>query len=870
MAQFWPTSRAPGQGKAEKWDNKIGFGFPLLSHGLVEAASLEERQGQFEWTLLKDHGIHTFRMNSYNKVFHSTHQPTVRPQLTHIAHQAEQGANFLRKHFPDVDVTSELMREEIERDAAILTELNNFDPLKGNLIGCVDNHYLAFPMGETGSDLNLSSLENGVFRANATPAISFQTPITHVVPSCSSMLAVRTYGNTSILRVRPSDEFHNEVDSIASITPHTMGGRPLADIKIPSSSITYAVNDAGLVYLYDIESSQASVVYEALASTGSNSFWRLANASTETSCLLASSKILKSLDYRASHQSSTILKIPEDNGFITSIEPQDGSLVRLCTTEHLLWLDTRFPMQPLLGAAHNRRGDRTLVSQTIQLTYDTLTFLTSLKNGFVNVYDISRASENDKLHANHDTSSLTSPSNVVGAVRGKTFVTHADLREDMLGILQLNEDGAVYHAKYTLESAQSQSDGIAMDMTPGADWDDAVGELYESKRQGVKTLAEREFVEEDISMLYNLICENIQARDTPRIPATLAEVAKAASVKSTCGDAPEHILTMYDALHRAHPTTKSPSRSSWLTQSVMNSMRGAEALRQQHITTRDLSTGARHWDLVDILARFDPSITRDGDAIGIAEGYEFDDSQTKEWNQRARQLLFADIIMASSISSPHHSASPRPANLNLETMTEALSIAPDPPEVEFSHLRPDANFRMPSWKCVSEQREHEEDEEDETVVNTDSITRDDDLEGKGASKLKLRRGIRLLLDEWTVGTSPEDYTFLNPYQDAPSSSPTTTLHHGKSKNSNTAQSRSLPSKRPPAIVPLVQRAPPALRSTQPFSSQQSEPSSTRANDFRGGSQVSALATSTQIMPGPYGGRPSAVKKKPARKRLGGF
>jgi hypothetical protein len=101
------------------------------------------------------------------------------PQIS-ITHQAEQGvrglfvaiilllmsyaaqANFLRTHYPDVDIASELIREELEDHARLSSDLRVFDPYMGNLLTFITcgtrkgrmASFLAFPMGPTACALS--------------------------------------------------------------------------------------------------------------------------------------------------------------------------------------------------------------------------------------------------------------------------------------------------------------------------------------------------------------------------------------------------------------------------------------------------------------------------------------------------------------------------------------------------------------------------------------------------------------------------------------------------------------------------------------------------------------------------------------------
>lgn len=70
-------------------------------------------------------------------------------------------AHFLRTSLPDVDLASELLRDEITTDARITHKLKEFDPYVGNLLGTVwcsyasaKTAFLVFPMGELNRDLS--------------------------------------------------------------------------------------------------------------------------------------------------------------------------------------------------------------------------------------------------------------------------------------------------------------------------------------------------------------------------------------------------------------------------------------------------------------------------------------------------------------------------------------------------------------------------------------------------------------------------------------------------------------------------------------------------------------------------------------------
>lgn len=64
--------------------------------------------------------------------------------------------------YPDIDVPTEVIRDEITQDAGILQEKANFDPAEGNTLQAIFHDdgtrkrsaVLAFPMGDTRTQLS--------------------------------------------------------------------------------------------------------------------------------------------------------------------------------------------------------------------------------------------------------------------------------------------------------------------------------------------------------------------------------------------------------------------------------------------------------------------------------------------------------------------------------------------------------------------------------------------------------------------------------------------------------------------------------------------------------------------------------------------
>ena len=69
-------------------------------------------------------------------------------------------ANFLRVYLPDVEVASELIREQLSEDITLSRKFERFDPYSGNVLEAFWNasnprlSCVLFPTGETNCDLS--------------------------------------------------------------------------------------------------------------------------------------------------------------------------------------------------------------------------------------------------------------------------------------------------------------------------------------------------------------------------------------------------------------------------------------------------------------------------------------------------------------------------------------------------------------------------------------------------------------------------------------------------------------------------------------------------------------------------------------------
>ena len=253
----------------------------------------------------------------------------------------------------------------------------------------------------------------------------------------------------------------------------------------------------------------------------------------------------------------------------------------------------------------------------------------------------------------------------------------------------------------------------------------------------------------------------------------------------------------------------------------------------------------------------------------------------------AAQRLVLDLALSRHVFAPQFHPE---TNINVKSdeldsaemlsrATKALCLdTAEPLPLHFSFLHPIA-------KVPPEEGQHMESED----------SSDGDL------KLHIPPGVRLLLSQWDIGSSPEDYAYKDPYgvQDAPPT-PTHATRRKGTHMRGLAQQGSIPTvvtARPPIVVSSTSRQKLTSRSRLPTqttstfedhvilrSSPARQPQQWDTGDgisFRetqGGFQDPTSGSqdipgpSTQPLSGPFGGgsRQLGVKKRGSKKRIGGF
>ncbi|KAJ7774188.1 RNA polymerase I-specific transcription-initiation factor-domain-containing protein [Mycena maculata] len=835
--------------------------YPVLDHGTVAAATLLEDNGRFEWTTIAGAEPALLKTGNPVTVFPATRPSPLKTSRMTILHRAEQGANFMRTYFPDIDVAAELLREELTEDAKILREFENFDPYVGNqleTIICSDSSskqsaFIAFPMGELSRDLNISPFifstdGRASLKPSAQPVYTFDTPIQQITVSKlkganrkqASYLSVRTFGATSILEVKSPGSASKpdvRIKELGSVVSLDTGGKQVVDVKIASSPLDVTlVNIEGAVYKCDMGAGSKAMrlARQAVPTAGSSLsdlFWRLELTERNDDCLLLSKVDLKKLDFRTA-DSSLDLYTAVSNEVLTSVEDyQADGMIRLSTTNQVVWLDRRNTAKPLLAFRHNRAFDQSLEVKTIAMGNGHLTTLSSRKTGLLTIYDILR-SQGSMAYVQTPPYCLTAGNGPVQ--KGHTFFRHPSAQPDSPATLfRLSEVGSI-------RAFQLSTTDVG---EPLFSWSEDLQRLNAESEHLREDVSSQEPTTTDMSPAYNHIFRahrkksEVDAEETAESLYDLVE--KAPLYWQDLNDPVEYMLTTYDVLFRSGDEPGHSTRADFLAESVVNSTRGYRAVLQRRVSADSLKKDAL-WDhdITGTLSKFDPDMLPD--IRTIAERLRrFDlrpgldrSAQSLRRESEAREQLALDLTLSGHVYSPHPFSKEVDPNLELETMAKTLSLDGEPPPVAFGYLRPVAKS---------------DDEEKEMPM-----------------------GVRLLLKDWDVGTDPRDFVYRDPYDNAP---------HEPAPVRERRPS-------PPKERPDLQQPPPIIASTSTnhfdasrrFMSQDmnfqhrpapmlgSQPATT-SEGLAGVSQD--FMASTQILPGAYGGRP-VIKKKVVKKRLGGF
>ncbi|KAL5489819.1 hypothetical protein ACEPAI_4651 [Sanghuangporus weigelae] len=1011
--EFWPSlsssaivkkyqsksDKRKGKGKAKSNSEGSWTSYPVIDHGALSAATLVKIGDALEWrTVHSPRKGYLKTQGMPSKVFPCTRPKEIKNTNLTLQRRAEHGAKFLRRFHPDVDIPLELIEDALEQDEAVEKQYETFDPFAGNTLSatyCFDGAKkraiaLAFPSGKLGCDLNISPLSihlNSVlFQPRTRPVWTFDTPIRQITSSAPSItfeeksgrtLAVRTYGQVAVFDIR------NQITSSADSTKppfaiseamsirsqdlqnHSKGG--IVDMGFSRSDPRelFVVTEKGAGYHCSYREGEKTIkrIFEDPLE-GGGSFWRIIGDRNAYSGTVASEKLIQKFDTRSFGTSLNLLEYIGDRNVITSLCPtQLEHLLCASTTSQVIWIDERYPKQPLLGWRHHRAFDRTLSLQTIEFDNTSLAFLCSSKNNHVTAISVGKL-QDTLLQCEMPPRALPSLSDSP-LTTGRVLIRHPGSPSDSFSLLELSEQGSLHHQGFRYNTDTSI-------VAPGREyvkdrfdfrWSDGVRDL-ERQEKDLKpdygNLEEREGARLDLSGLYEaLFGEEAQEARAKKEEATAEEVYELLEnmptywQRSDTGE--EHMRTLFDIAFGSGEEPQHPSRADFLTGTVLNSARGYRARKQGRLPISEIAKKSGwHADIQPILHGISPVVFHDSEGSGSSgpdraneewiglEPYKVQrDEEIPEADRReteAREEIALDLTLAAHVFSavpirdptlpevaqdlPSGAEESQEDTSFLTQETEKLTLSrssgkvKEPPHVKFGFLRP--VYKNDGMKKRKNPRGSEEEEEEvsgsqgadngkgKERAQAQAEEEQEENAGGGGDTPKMPLGVRLLLSEWTVGEDPYKYEYVDPYDlDAAGESQ---VSKSQARSRARSQRRGGRGQRAPEDSPESEeemnggagfaaragqrQAPPTIVAARTLKDKERE-AQTRppailpqrsAAHMHGGTQVSdeaALGSSqpkkpqttmmanTQIEPGKFGGRQTALKK-PAKKRMGGF
>jgi hypothetical protein len=322
------------------------------------------------------------------------------------------------------------------------------------------------------------------------------------------------------------------------------------------------------------------------------------------------------------------------------------------------------------------------------------------------------------------------------------------------------------------------------------------------------------------------------------------------------------VYARYDICLRAAEESDEASRADFFAGGIISSNHAYGALVRNELPIQSIESGAAwrcdfrplfsrmglacvdHWeDMRDHFKTFNLS-------------YSVNSPELFQQEEESQEQLVVDLALSSMAFSAKSVSAPAVLTQMEEVSlaTKALTLDDELPEIRPGFLHPRRKLGINHYPDASK--------------NEDAVT-----QPKQETEFSTPLGVRLLLREWEVGTDVESYAYHDPYNT-----------EGGDLVYPPSQQRSLPtapvlmqktttsSQRPPLVVTgSAPRPSPTRVAHRPWEMSGTQPQGVTLIPHGNYPEPSqGLMTSTQVLPGPHGGRPAPPNKKLVKKRLGGF
>ncbi|PAV24002.1 hypothetical protein PNOK_0107000 [Pyrrhoderma noxium] len=846
---FWPSntnSTSKFTSSRRKLDKT--YNYPLIEYGGLGAAVLSSNnENGFEWKTIYSSQQGLLRaFNDPLEIFPCTRVEDVINKDISLRQQVQHGTQFLRTHYPNLEVPIELISNELSSLKEVERQRLEFDAFQGNLLAsafCYESSKkktlpLIFPTGSLFRDLNISPInlrKNGVlFQPNVKSTVSFDTPINQICTSSPAtafsrrdghFMAVRTFGSLSVYDIRNQNTNFIEKDKPPYVTTEIMtvhssetDGAKIVDMSFsnPDHSDLYVVTEGGVGFQCSQSPERTNVnrIYGDSLDSNSN-FWRILGDGPSTG-LITSERQIQRFDTRTESSAVEFLSYNDDDNVITSLcHANADHLFCVATTNQVMWVDDRYPSKPLLGWKHRRVYDRKLTAQCIDFQDSSLTVLSSPKHRHVSVVCVGKSGDSP-LQCQLRPSSFKSPTPPDRKIVGQTLIRHT---EDSLSFslielsnLETEDERQRFEFSWSTEVTRLDEKSVKIGSDKGK-------------------LTEREYIVVDIDDCYKSIFGPQEGKG--------ANNEDAEAVFETLENMPffwqrddldyDHIRTLYDV---AYGSGKDPhyrrARSDFLSGTALDSSRGYSARRLEKLPVKDVTRGASwHVNIEETMARISPDVFGKGihkeaeryKLFTVEKDADEEYPEAERFESEACEQVALDLSLSVDIFSSKkigfsttttmttsslleggreeeegltHTQSE--ADLALTQATEKLSLSQNdkrkaPPQVEFGFLRPVNNKNIQSTDSDSDPETTRKDGRDKEAEAGEEEEEEGEGEKGEGGGVKMPLGIRLLLSEWTIGDDPDKYHYVDPYDLDGLNASQYNYHHHHSQSQSQSQSQ---------------------------------------------------------------------------------
>ncbi|KAG8893310.1 hypothetical protein FRB99_002050, partial [Tulasnella sp. 403] len=759
------------------------------------------------------------------KVFPGTHPPPIPAPNSTAKQRVEQGLAFLRDSNPGLDVPIEVLEPLMLEAHYDSLRPAAYDPLAGDTMVSFTVDYeglgrsitaLAFAGGECGNGLCVSPFEDaadGTYALVACEAVLYdcETPIYQLAtPSQSTggapILAIRTQTKVVCGRLLPRDTYSKHYptpivfEEIGTLEVGEDIELAIVDMQFCSPVALDLIDQAGQVWRWEIKEDRYHnlVMVASLHGTSEHipsprsgdRFWRLGQSENTHTLYTASKQQVFRVDLQQPPSVTCVLRLHGSDGHITSISSVSDQIFCVLTTKRVFWLDTQSGGPPLMCWNHNREP-------TDHLQMRWLTFrgicLMNPSNKLLTVYPASLRGAASSLLPIPDTNSIFCPDRPISISlgipdtspsllprRSLLFFRHplqpaSDACFDVFELTSLSSiyRYRVYPSRNIPDSSLCQSPLSWSSNVQGTRNTTGPTSLY-------GPLGGQERFTKDMRLWYKRMFYPGGVTSTPP-SVTLQLVDDRVAM--------DDMMTYCDLLSRKLRNPKDPARTNFLMEGCLTASPVASKLE----IPRELQW---RFSILRTLQSLSPPNFLLPSHLGDTSHARYQvnvpstEANVLEREDRAAKRLAEDLSMSLEVFSsrsfnlsPYLEGSQTTGGVDEATamFSRATITADEPPPVRYYYLQP------------------KEDDDDEAGSNVDSQV----LSG---SEQPL--GIRLLLQEWTIGEDPNDYQYVDPYSGETTQGVggTATSNQGSSKVPLTATQNESPSEIRPAVRSLFLRS----------------------------------------------------------------